>query len=197
MKFVKTKDGSFTLYCSSVGECCHSLSGALEEAYKKYVEPARLFKGTLVLDVCFGLGYNSYFALKEGANVIGIEKSKEVLDMVSKVDLGGEYEIIKKVAKGSENSRLKLYVGDARDVVKKLGFGFDAVLFDPFSPRKCPEMWSVEFFKDIYKLLKIGGRLTTYSCASIVRKNLVKVGFSVIDGPVVGRKSPGTVAVKI
>ena len=150
MKFVKTKDGSFTLYCSSVGECCHSLSGALEEAYKKYVEPAKLFKGALVLDVCFGLGYNSYFALKEGANVVGVEKSEEVLDKVSRIDLGGEYEIIKKVVGGGESRRLKLYVGDARVVVKKLGKGFDAVLFDPFSPGKCPEMWTVEFFRDIY-----------------------------------------------
>ena len=196
MKFVKTKDGSFTLYDEGVGECCHSLSGALEEAYKKYVEPANLFRGAFVLDVCFGLGYNSYFALKEGANVVGIEKSLEVLGKIKTVDLGGEYELIKKVVGGFENSRFKLYVGDVRDVVKKLKFGFDAVLFDPFSPGKCPEMWSVEFFKDIYKLMKKNARLTTYSCASMVRKNLREVGFEVFDGPKVGRRGPGTVAVR-
>jgi tRNA U34 5-methylaminomethyl-2-thiouridine-forming methyltransferase MnmC len=44
--------------------------------------------------------------------------------------------------------------------------------------------------------MKKGGKLATYSCARVVRENLVAAGFSVSDGPCVGRRAPGTVAVK-
>jgi len=44
--------------------------------------------------------------------------------------------------------------------------------------------------------MRKGGILTTYSCASIIRKNLREAGFLVKDGPVVGRKAPSTIAIK-
>ena len=85
-------------------------------------------------------------------------------------------------------------LGDARDTMKKLNGNFDVVFLDPFSPKKNPELWTKEFFYDIRKLMNKKGVLATYSCAKIVRDNLKKVGFSVKDGPCVGRKSPSTLA---
>ena len=52
-----------------------------------------------------------------------------------------------------------------------------------------------KFFKNIKKLMKKGAYLTTYSCASEVRKNLIEAEFEVKDGPSVGRKAPSTIAI--
>jgi len=59
-----------------------------------------------------------------------------------------------------------------------------------------PELWTEELFSEIFKRCANGCVLTTYSCARIVRDNMKKVGFEVLDGPCVGRKSPSTIARK-
>ena len=64
-----TKDGSFSLRSVLFQENFHSLLGALEETKKKFTAPSDLgrFKGKSlnVLDICFGLGYNSASLLNE------------------------------------------------------------------------------------------------------------------------------------
>ena len=69
MKEVITKDSSITFYNEEYGETYHSVTGAVEEAYKKFAEPAlEAVKGKndiKILDVCFGLGYNSAAAIDE------------------------------------------------------------------------------------------------------------------------------------
>jgi tRNA U34 5-methylaminomethyl-2-thiouridine-forming methyltransferase MnmC len=70
------------------------------------------------------------------------------------------------------------------------------VFFDAFSPNKVPEMWTKEFFSDIYDKMKKNGKLSTYSCAKFVRDNLKQAGFIVKNGPVIGRRSPSTIAIK-
>ena len=59
-----TADGSFSLHSNSFAESFHSSDGALEEANNKFVLPAQLDRfssgsSIRVLDVCFGLGYNT------------------------------------------------------------------------------------------------------------------------------------------
>jgi len=38
-------------------------------------------------------------------------------------------------------------------------------------------------------------KLSTYSYARTVRENLKEAGFEVIDGPVLGRRSPSTIGI--
>ena len=92
----------------------------------------------------------------------------------------------------SELGGLKREVPDF--IIKNLNQKFDAVFLDPFSPKKCPELWTERFFKDIRKLMKQNSVLTTYSCAKITRNNLVNAGFNVKDGPSIGRRAPSTIA---
>ncbi len=67
---IRTEDGSFSLYCTEVGECYHSRSGAKSEAQSLYVEAsgiaARWHQPTpiSVLDVGLGLGYNALCAIE-------------------------------------------------------------------------------------------------------------------------------------
>ena len=70
-----TKDGSYTFFSSEFNEAFHSHYGARQEAEKKFLEPSLLKdkahwqnprnSGSLrLLDICYGLGYNSAAALE-------------------------------------------------------------------------------------------------------------------------------------
>ena len=63
LKEIVTKDGSITLRSIIFQENFHSLEGALDETESKFINPSDLkrFQGKSlnVLDICFGLGYNS------------------------------------------------------------------------------------------------------------------------------------------
>ncbi len=192
MKLVKTKDNSFTFFNEEFNETYHSVSGAIEESFEKFVKPCKEFKNPKILDICFGVGYNSCAALDffENCKITAIEKDKEILSKIKELNPNFKnYDKIKKL-------EINLIIGDARIVVKDLKEKFDIVFLDPFSPKKCPELWTLEFIKDIYNIMNKNGILTTYSCARSVRDNLVKAGFFVKDGPCIGRKSPSTVAIK-
>ena len=57
MKKLKTKDGETIL--SDNGETYNPVTGALEHVFKRYVEACNIKSGIRVLDIGFGLGYNS------------------------------------------------------------------------------------------------------------------------------------------
>jgi chorismate dehydratase len=88
-------------------------------------------------------------------------------------------------------------VCDALEAVKKIKLKFDIIFLDPFSPKKNPELWTETFFKELRRLINKDGILTTYSCAGIVRRNLKSAGFTVKDGPCVGRRSPSIIALPL
>ena len=56
---------------------------------------------------------------------------------------------------------------------------FDAIYLDAFSPAISPELWTEPFFGDLHRVLKTGGRLTTYCVKSVVQKRLKSLGFHV------------------
>jgi tRNA U34 5-methylaminomethyl-2-thiouridine-forming methyltransferase MnmC len=208
LETIKTKDNSTTFRNTLIDETYHSTTGAKEEAVEKYALPCGISdrEEVKILDVCFGLGYNSAAAIDmfkgKRIEIVGLENDTDILDMISKIDYPfSSKEIIIKLTKEkkytSEKVRAQIIVGDARESVKKLpALTFDVVFFDPFSPKKCPELWTLQFFSDVYRVMKKGGVLVTYSCAGIVRRNMQAAGFVVSDGPRVGRKSPGTIARK-
>jgi hypothetical protein len=93
--------------------------------------------------------------------------------------------------------RVKVLLGDARETVKQLPADyFDAVFYDPFSPKTMPEMWSIELFQEMERVMKSSAILATYSCARSVRENMSKAGLLYDEGPIVGRRGPGTIAGK-
>ncbi|MFH1331897.1 MAG: MnmC family methyltransferase [archaeon] len=203
MKKIVTADGSTTYYNEKYDECYHSKTGAVEEAEKKFVEPAKIKSGMRILDVCFGLGYNSMAAMQKAKKlkITALEKDPEILKKGIKNKVKGyekEYRKIREAAKNLQykdnDVEIKIIIGDATKTIKKLDEKFDAVFLDPFSPTKNPELWTEKFFKELKNRMKKGARLTTYSCAKAVRNNLKKAGFKVYDGPRVGRRGPSTIA---
>jgi|TARA_Y100000310_G_scaffold293020_1_gene322279 tRNA U34 5-methylaminomethyl-2-thiouridine-forming methyltransferase MnmC len=215
MKQIVTKDNSITFHNEEYDESYHSVSGALEEAFEKFAKPCKLKDGMKVLDICFGLGYNSLAAISlADVEIVALEKDSSILKEIKDLKLPLNYkindkinnELIKnyeKIKKAAEKLnyednkvKIKIMLGDARKTIKTLDEKFDVVFLDPFSPKKCPELWTEEFFYDICKIMRKKAVLATYSCARIVRDNLKNAGFMVEDGPCVGRKSPATLAYK-
>jgi tRNA U34 5-methylaminomethyl-2-thiouridine-forming methyltransferase MnmC len=212
-----TDDGSPSFRNVFYDQPYHSKSGAIEEAFKKYAIPLKIWEkeNPVIYDVCFGIGYNAAAALdlflEKGRGRIIIycfENDEEILKKCLEINPDFKsYALIKEVIRvffeegkiilEKDNVKLILCVGDARKIVNKVQEKADFVFFDPFSPKKHPEMWVEEFFRDIYKKINKGGILSTYSYARSVRDNLKNVGFVVSAGPVVGRRSPSTIAVKI
>ncbi len=205
-EWVKTRDGSLTIYSEKYSETYHSISGAFEEAFKKFAIPCKIKGKMKILDICFGLGYNSAAAIKlsKSLKIVGLEKDEEILKAIQKITvpkfIEKEYKIIRDAANKlyykEGDLEIKIVLGDARETIKTLNEKYDAVFLDPFSPKKNPELWTTEFLSNVWKRMKNGAILTTYSCAKIVRKNLSSVGFLVLDGPIVGRRSPSTIAIR-
>lgn len=204
MERIITSDGSVTLYSKEYREYYHTKSGAIEEAFEKYVKPCNLKPGAVILDIGFGLGYNilaAMYSVKK-IRIISLEKDENVLKEVQNINVPGnletDYGIVKKAAKNlhykDDDVEIEIVLGDAVETVKILKERFDAVFLDPFSPLKNPELWTEEFFRDVKSLMKKGAVLATYSYARAVRENLAKAGFIVKDGPIVGRRSPSIIA---
>ncbi len=209
MKII-TQDNSETFFNKKFNESYKSNTGAVQEAFEKFAKPAFEFvknrKEINVLDFCFGLGYttSAFLDLIDcKINVVGIDNDDKIFDLIKQVNPEfKKYALIKKLNKNNlevdeRNVSIKVIIGDAVKVINDLPENFfDVVLFDPFSPKVCPELWTGEVFKRIFLLMKNNSILTTYSCARVVRDNLKMAGFIVKDGPSVGRRGPSTIAEK-
>lgn len=216
MKKIITADNTETFLNETVGESYHSQTGAVEEALKKYVLPCKIKElartGKIrILDVCFGLGYNSAMAitlaLEENQHceieVVGLENDAQIIQKIQEVNPPIAYFWhYKKLRPGHLELKegkvsIKILLDDAREKVKELPENyFDAVFFDPFSPKTVPEMWEVSFFEEMHRVMKASAILATYSCARLVRENMSKAGLLYDEGPIVGRRGPGTIATK-
>ncbi len=216
MKKILTADNTETFLNLDVGESYHSQTGAVEEALKKYAHPCNISEkaksGSLkILDAFFGMGYNSAMAIDVAlkANpdcvieVVGLENDAEIISKIQEVNPPiNFFKHYKKLSPSvlafkEGNVVVKLLIGDARERVKELKDDhFDAVFFDPFSPKTAPEMWTEELFGEVWRVMNKDAILATYSCARMVRDNMSAAGLLYDDGPIVGRRGPGTIATK-
>lgn len=214
-----TADGSFTFFSAEFGEAFHSNQGAKLEAELKFVRPLQLrlkaLRATLVLlDVCYGLGYNTAAALEAIWEVnpncrvewVGLESDPEVPKAAIAHHLLQDWsdpipELLEAVTGDrdlqTDKIHARLLIGDARQTLQQVqtsGFQADAIFLDPFSPPHCPQLWTVEFLGLLAKCLKPDGILATYSCSAAVRTALLAAGLKIGSTLPVGRRSPGTAA---
>ncbi|WP_299412139.1 MnmC family methyltransferase [Acaryochloris sp. IP29b_bin.148] len=214
-----TGDGSFTFYSQAFGEAFHSHYGAHQEAIGKFVYstllPEKAKQGSVkILDVCYGLGYNTAAALETiwqinpdcQVQVYALELNPVVpraamANAILQTESLRVQTCLNTLARDLEiqspGCRAKLLVGDARQTLQTVHqhqFLADAIFLDPFSPPKCPQLWTVEFFQVLRQCLHSQGCLATYSCAAAVRTGLMEAGLDIGASPPVGRRSTGTVA---
>lgn len=214
-----TADGSLTFFSSTFQEAFHSRYGAKQEAESKFVLPCRVGAwaktGTIrILDICFGLGYNTAAALTEiwrvnsdcQVELRGLELN---LDVPQQALAQGGLDLwkadIQAIIRGlvshldhkENNIQAQLLIGDARQTIQTLisdHWQADVIFLDPFSPPHCPQLWTVEFLQMVSQVLAPKGYLATYSASAAVRTALQLAGFRIGSTPPIGRKSPGTLA---
>ncbi len=223
LKKIITADKTESFLNSEVGETYHSQTGAVEEALKKYAIPCKIKElataGKIcILDMFFGMGYNSAMAIDVALEenpaceieVVGIENDARILKKIQEVNPPisffqqykrltppGCADLPDCVEFCHGSVRVRVLVGDARKLANTLEDDhFDAVFYDPFSPKTSPELWSEELFKEMHRVMKRSALLATYSCARMVRENMSSAGLFYDDGPIVGRRGPGTIATK-
>ncbi|MEA5619632.1 MnmC family methyltransferase [Cronbergia sp. UHCC 0137] len=214
-----TGDGSFTFISQTFNEAFHSHFGARQESFFKFAVPTQLAKiapqGNLrLLDVCYGLGYNTAAALQTiwdvnpgcSIEVICLELDSSVPKAAINHNLftGWDFnytEILAQIAfkhqVETDLLQAKLLIGDARETIKLVnqsGFQANAIFLDPFSPPHCPQLWTVEFMEQLAQCLHQNGLLATYSCAAAVRSAMLAAGLIIGSTPPVGRRTPGTIA---
>ena len=74
---------------------------------------------------------------------------------------------------------IEIFLGDAREYIKRFKNKFDIVYQDAFSPSSNPALWTLEYFSDIKQAIKKDGVLTTYSIALSIRLALFNNDFVV------------------
>ena len=111
-------------------------------------------EGETILDTCMGLGYTAIEASKRGAYVMTVERDPNVIALARinpwsrELFTGGKIQVIQ---------------GDAFDVVKRFKDGsFDAIIHDPPRFSMAGQLYSEEFYRELFRVLKPGGRLFHY-----------------------------------
>lgn len=197
-----TADGSATFFSAEFGETFHSRTGAQREALEKFAIATALATKShrshlTLLDICYGLGYNTAAALaliwqqhpQCHVTVVGLEIDATI--PVAALEILPPWpesvlEVLRALAHQhyytSSNCQAQLHLGDARQTIQTLvasGFQADAIFLDPFSPQRCPQLWTVEFLGMVARCLAVDGYLATYSRAAAVRSGLLAAGLQI------------------
>ena len=135
----------------------------------------------IVLDCCCGLGYTSIIeAQKETCEkVIVFEKDEHVLEMAKYNPYSEEL---------FNNKKINLSIGSVYDEIKKIkSNSVDRILHDPPTTSFGKELFSLDFYFELFRVLKSGGIIYHY-CPNpgktkgteywpTIQKMLIKAGF--------------------
>lgn len=211
---IKTEDNSYTFYNPAYRENYHSIAGAESEAENKFIKASNLHnylqtkKQVELLDIGFGLGYNSLCSLKlsktlnRSISITSLEYDTTALTLAANIHNTNLLEhtiinvLLEKQSWSDDKNNIKIILGDARRTIFQIQNKFDVIYFDGFSPIKNPELWTYDFLRKITKLLNPDGVIVTYSSAFPVRGALIRCGLYVGVTEPFGRKRGGTIAAK-
>lgn len=212
-----SEDGTYTAFSKEYDEHYHSTKdGALKESLLKHVVPAFKVKKNLseinILDICYGLGFNTLATLyyykqnfiNSKLNIYSPELDASLVSSLKDFTYPQEFDEFKHIifelcenrVYSDENFRIEIYLGDAREYVRRFENRFDIVYQDAFSPSSNSALWTQEYFADLKKAMKKGGVLTTYSIALATRLALFNNDFNLYINSVDGIRS-ATVASEV
>lgn len=204
---ISTEDGSATIYVESLNQSYHSTHGAISESQHifikdglKYYEPQQQVN---ILEIGFGTGLNALLSLdyarrnSVNVNYFTVEKypleKEEYLalnypDFLPKINHQDFIDLHEtswdEEVQLDKNFTLYKSMVDIKMMQLQADY-YEVVFFDAFSPDQQPELWSRDIFQLIYKSMKRGGVLTTYSVKGDVKRALKSAGFSIekLAGP--------------
>lgn len=183
IEIFKTQDGSIGLYDKNLNEIFHSKFGAKTEAFEKFIEPVLIYKNKSIkiLDICYGIGYNTKCALENFSNILEID----CLEINSKlVQKSAEFEYDEKINEIilknlAEPDFVHFYIDDARKSILKLNKKYDIIFHDGFSPHKQSVLWSEDFILKISSLMHKDSIYCTYNHSKPILSALYKTGLTI------------------
>lgn len=203
---VLTCDGSHTLFSDKIGEHYHSHFGAIGESQHIFINAGlNYFRNNFnrdrirILEAGYGTGLNALLAYiwcndnNIFAEYISYEPYPVHEDSIAQLNypevLSVDRALFLAMHSGAfvdDNKLFKLSVRNAFLEHSEIEENsYDIVFYDAFSPEVQPELWTPEVFAKVYKAMRTGGVLTTYSCKGIVKRALKSAGFSIekLPGP--------------
>ncbi|APW64505.1 hypothetical protein LPB137_00950 [Poseidonibacter parvus] len=200
---VQTKDGSHTLFSQKYNQHYHNPDdGAINESLTKHILPTFKYhenkKELKILDICFGIGYNTFSTiyhikknkLNKKVSIYSPELDGNLVSSLQNFDFPKEFEdikhIIKEVTKNlkyeDEDIKIEVNIGDAREYIKTLEKqSFDIIYQDAFSSEVNVELWTKEYFDDIYRLCNDTCVMSSYSVATPIRLSMNEAGFFIYE----------------
>lgn len=136
-----------------------------------------------VLDTATGLGYTAIAAARSAASVLTVELDPAVLELARMNPWSQEL---------FENTKIEQRLGDSSQIVLALpDSAFSCILHDPPMLSLAGELYGLEFYRQLLRVLRPGGRLFHYigdpdssTGARVTRgvvERLKKAGFTHID----------------
>lgn len=205
-KVIITADGSSTIYLPEWDENYHSKHGAIQEAKHVFIKHGlSLFSDSRIsiLEIGFGTGLNSFISFLEAPKLnleidyVGVEAYPVSFEEIGKLNYVSELnsEAFEPVFSEIHQQKweFKNKISPTFSLTKRNQLfneineenTYNLIYFDAFGARVQPELWTEEIFEIMYKSLKEGGVLVTYSAKGSVRRAMQKVGFLVekLPGP--------------
>ena len=200
-----TEDGSYTLYSQEFKQHYHNRKdGAFKESLYKHIIPSfelhQTKKELYILDICFGLGYNTlltlYYIKQQNLDIkvkiFSPEFDKQLIKSLKEFIYPKELEEFKYIINQlsqtlsykDDTISIEIYQGDAReylDILKTQNIKFDIIYQDAFSSDVNRQLWSVEYFKQIQNLSYEDTTITTYSVATPVRLSMFFNNFNIYE----------------
>jgi len=140
-ELVLCEDGSHTLYSKEFDEPYHSTKdGALHESLEKHVNPAFSLnphkEKLTILDICFGLGYNTFATLyyikkhklETKVHILSPEFDEGLVRSLDTFEFPPEFDTIKPIIKAISKDlyyedaqfKIEILLGDARETIRGL-----------------------------------------------------------------------------
>lgn len=215
LQIKRTMDGSDTLFVPELNEHYHSTFGAVQESNHVFVRHGLMavdpeINPVLVFEVGFGTGLNAllsrlsrrasdhiieYTAIeryplgKEIWEQLNYHTVPENSDSPDGPDAAGFYRLLHHApwempVQLDPHFRLTKFNADLCSADLRIN-PVDLIYFDAFAPDIQPELWTAEVFEKMFRLMKPGGILITYSCKGTVKRNLKAAGFAIekLPGP--------------
>jgi tRNA U34 5-methylaminomethyl-2-thiouridine-forming methyltransferase MnmC len=219
-QLVQLRNGSYSIRSLSYGETLHPGIGPALEGESLYVRQLRLTERIaaqkepfVIWDVGLGAAANAIAVLGATASVssrthlISFDHSIEPLKFaLAHSDelkyLRGYESRMEELCRGRRvefrNTVWETHIGDFPSFLRSANItelpAPHAVLYDPFSPAKNPEMWTQPLFARLFELLAPQCSLATFSRSTFVRGSLLLAGFYVGVGLATGEKEETTMA---
>jgi len=215
-----TGDGSQTLYLPDWKEHYHSVHGALAESHHVFIQHglervAKRLSHISILEVGFGTGLNALLSM-DFAERKSIRLSYHALEPfpLSDEEVAGlrHPDMVSGESYSTAFLRMhQLIAGTGERITPFFEFVkwqqkledtvfdpdcYDLVYHDAFAPQFQPQLWDEAAFGELYKALRTGGVLTTYSAKGSVKRALRACGFSIEHPPGPAVKREITVALK-